>query len=105
MNKAFKFPPDGGKVGVGKTGGLSISPPPPMPTGPPIIVVHEAKDSIASMKGTSATSGGGGGEGVKRVMPEPPTPDMANGGADDVRGRGRRESDADVGDIVEVDLS
>jgi hypothetical protein len=99
MNKAFKFPPDGKNSGVGKNGGLSISPPPPMPSGPPIIIVHEAKDSLASMKGK------GGGE-VKRVMPEPPTPDLSNStDGKGITGRGRRESDVDVGDIVEVDLS
>jgi len=98
MNKAFKFPPDGKPGGAGKSGGLSISPPPPMPSGPPIIIVHEAKDSIASIKGK------GRGE-VKRVMPEPPTPDLANStDGKEVTGRGSRESDAD-GEIVEVDLS
>lgn len=70
-----------------------------MPSGPPIIIVHEAKDSLASMKGK------GGGE-VKRVMPEPPTPDLANStDAKEITGRGRRDSDADFDEVVEVDLS
>ncbi|KAG8815386.1 Chitin synthase, class 5 [Serendipita sp. 401] len=99
MNKAFKFPPDGSSGG-GKNGNLRISPPPPMPSVPPIIVVHAAQDSIGAPPPSDAAKGAGG----ARVLPEPPSPDVANapvGG--DISNR--RDSDADPGEIVEVDLS
>lgn len=103
MNKTFKFPPDDKSKGQ-----LRITPPPAVPPVPPIIVVHEAKDSVASMKGNEApkqteTSSKGNGGQVKRVMPEPPTPDLAN--EDVVKGRARADSDADGGEFGEVDLS
>jgi hypothetical protein len=99
MNKAFKFPPSGGS----KSPGLTISPPPAVPPVPPIIIVHEAKDSVASMK--EATGRAGASKEVKRVMPEPPTPDLANPAGGNTMGRGRSDSDADVGETVEIDLS
>ncbi|PVF96533.1 hypothetical protein CPB86DRAFT_502542 [Serendipita vermifera] len=99
MNKAFKFPPGGGGGGGNKSPGLTISPPPNVPPVPPIIIVHEAKDSVASMKGVAAK-----GE-VKRVMPEPPTPDLTNPAGGSIMGRGRSDSDVDIGETVEVDLS
>jgi hypothetical protein len=96
MNKAFKFPPSRGS----KSPGLTISPP---PTVPPIIIVHEAKDSIASMK--EATARAVTSKEVKMVMPELPTPDLTNPAGGNTMGRGRSDSDADVGETVEIDLS
>jgi hypothetical protein len=85
-NKSFKFPPDGKPGGDGKSGGLSMSPPPQMSIGPPIIIMHEEKDSITSMKGKGRGK-------VKRVMPELPTLDLANlMDGREIAGRGSRES-------------
>ncbi|KAG8811538.1 Chitin synthase, class 5 [Serendipita sp. 399] len=101
MNKAFKFPPDAPSPGGGKNGNLRISPPPPLPPVPPIIVVHAAQDSVSQPPVTTAKGAGG-----TRVMPEPPSPDVANApGAGGVGLANRRDSDADAGEIVEVDLS
>jgi hypothetical protein len=112
MNKAFKFPPGGGGGGGGGKGrtspGLTITPPPPVPNVPPIIVVHEAKDSVdvrlrEAMEGDARVERG---EPARGREVEPPTPDLdAGGAAGVVRGAGGKEEDVDGGEIVEVDLS
>lgn len=80
MNKAFKFPPEGGK----NSGNLRISPPPPVPPVPPIIVVHAAQDSIVEPPKPAPTPS------TARVMPEPPTPDVANPPNVDMNRRDRK---------------
>jgi len=112
MNKAFKFPPTGNGGPGRRSPGLTITPPPPVRPVPPIIVVHEAKDSVdARLK--EAMEGGMSqekkkGEGVdagkgKGRTVEPPTPDLDNpaGGIPIV---GKEDAD-EGGEIVEVDLS
>jgi hypothetical protein len=105
MNKAFKFPPGGGGPGEGRgkgrtSPGLTITPPPPVPSVPPIIVVHEAKDSVdARLREAMEDGGRAEVQGRGRVV-EPPTPDLEG-----VSARGGKEEDVDGGEIVEVDLN
>jgi hypothetical protein len=57
--------------------------------------------------GSAKTAAAGRKEEVRRVMPEPPTPDLSTPTAPSVgtNALARRGSEADEGEIVDIDLS
>jgi hypothetical protein len=117
MRKDFKFPPppprDGGLPDIELPGedqddvpGTPVTPrtpkEAPAPPAPPMIVVHAARDSINPTPPPQRV------DLPEVVLPDPPTPSSESeetppGGR--IVGLGNRNSEDDLGDTVEVDLS